>query len=66
MKLHLLSKKSPKTCVFTEKRIENIYETEIFRKQNYETVYGFTKKVKLFQKNRKVSHPKTKDSNCAL
>ena len=65
MKLHLFSKNSPKTRVFTEKRIENIYETEIFRIKNYETVYGFTKKVKLFHKYRKVSFPKTNDSNCA-
>ena len=60
MKLHLFSKNSPKTRVFTEKRIENIYETEIFRKQNYETVYGFTKKVKLFHKNRRFHIQKRK------
>ena len=31
MKLHLFSKNSPKTRVFTEKRSETFYETEIYR-----------------------------------
>ena len=65
MKLHLFSKNSPKTRVFTEKRSETFYETEIYR-NNILWNRVVSKKMKLFHEFRYVSQPKTTDSNYAL
>ena len=63
LKLHLFSKNSQKPVFLRKKELKIFMKPKYFVKK-YETVYGFTKKVKLFYKYSRFHFQKTNDSNC--